>query len=295
MMRSLGLSLILAFLVTVLSQAQVDFTADITEGCSPIKVKFTIDPATIDYDTVESMLWSFGFLTDIDSTVANPDTVIYRNPGEFTVSLTINNRSFKVEKVNYITVHQTVNASFSWEEYAPNYNYRFVPNDEIAPTDELYTFIWEYYELSGSDDRVSIESDINSQNQLRAIDSITLDTGTYRVTLTVMNQDYGCLTQSVRRVVIVDEITLPNVFIYGAGNYFIIDPEDRNTVLNFQLFNRNGMKVFEQTAPIINWNGETTWGKALNTGVYYYVLEATEGDAQGRFTKNGFIHLYPEK
>jgi PKD repeat protein len=293
-MQRLLTILILFFIITahLTLEAQVDFTASVTEGCTPLKVKFTIDPATIDFDTVESVIWNFGF--GEDTLVTNPDTVTYASAGTYSVRLIINqNRPGSLIKADLITVHQTVSATFNWEEYASNFNYRFIPLDEILVPGVNYTYIWEYVETTGPDDRTTVLSGINTMNQLIAIDSITLDTGLYRVTLTIMDIDHGCTSQSMRLVSISEEVVLPNVFVYGSGRYFIVDPRDLNTVLHFQVFNRNGVKVFEQTAPVITWNGESSWGRQLNTGVYFYILEAKEGDPQSRYTQNGFIHLYP--
>ncbi len=293
-MKQLRTGIFLAGLLlgTVAGSAQVDFTASVTSGCTPLKVKFTLDRSTIDPDTVTSITWNFGFGDDIEA--IDPDTVTYTQAGTFTVILIIDgDRDNPVIKDNYIVVHRTVSGAFSYEEYQDGFNYRFIPLDPLTADDATYTYTWDYYDPEGGSLRTNVESGIDYTNQSWAIDSVTLDTGIYIVNLTVSDPVNGCVSRSSRRLIVSEEVVLPNVFVFGTGRFYIIDPQDINTVLNFQVFNRYGLQVFEQTAPVINWNGETSWGRPLNTGVYYYILKAVEGDPQERYSKNGFIHLYP--
>lgn len=272
--------------------AQADITADVTSGCTPLRVKFALDPSTVDLDTVESVTWNFGFGDDVEA--IDPDTVVYLRGGSFTVGAVINgDRNNPVIKNDFISSYRTISAAFTYEEYAQGFNYRFIPVDQITDADGTYTFTWEYIDTEGADDRVNIESGIDFTNQARAIDTVTLDTGIYQVILTVVDEVNGCVARSAQRISVSEDIILPNVFFFGEGRFFIIDPRDINTVLYFQVFNRYGLKVFEQTAPVINWNGETNWGRLLTSGVYYYILEAVEGDPQERYSQTGFIHLYP--
>lgn len=274
--------------------AQVEFTADITQGCSPLSVKFSIDPSTVDADTVSSAEWLIG-IRDSTLTSLDPDTFIFRRGGVYTVSLVINgNTDAAVTKTDFITVYQTVSAVFRSEEYAANHNYRFIPLDKITDSTASYIYMWRYSrangEVIGSNDKI-----VKILNPLNAIDTFQLDTGIYNVGLRI-EDTYGCISRSMQRVIVAEEVIIPNVFCPGQEEFYIINPQNLNTVLKFQVFNRYGVLVFTQTAPIINWSGQTETGAKpgayLNTGVYFYVLESIEGDPEGRYNKQGFIHLY---
>jgi PKD repeat protein len=284
---AVGIIFSLMLSVNVLSQA--DFTASVTVGCTPLGVKFEIDPSTVDMDTIEVIDWHFGFgdtITGID-----PDTVVYGEEGVYTVSMVINNYfSDRVVQANYITVHRTVDAAFRYEEYASNYNYRFIPLDEITDASATYFYMWRYNELTGSDSR-SNDYVVDMSTQYNAIDTVTLDTGSYSVMLRI-EDTYGCSSRSELIVQVSAEIQVPNVYAPASGNFYIIDPQNLNTVLDFELYNRYGQLVFSQVAPIINWNGQTNSGQDLGTGVYFYLLKSVGGDPADKYNQNGFIHLY---
>jgi len=274
-------------------QAQTDFTASETMGCTPFAVRFILDPSTVDTDTITNVEWYFG-IGNVADTVANAtDTVEfeYNEEGNYTVTMVINGYSSDaIIKTDYITVHRTVNATFRVEEYAPNHNFRFIPLDPITDTFATYFYNWRYNELTGTDIRIN-DYVVTIDNQHIAIDSVTLDTGIYEVTLWI-DDVYGCFSRSAQIIEVYDDVVLPNVFVAGLGGYYTIDPQNLNIVLRFQVFNRYGLLVYEQEAPVIHWDGNTNSGKELIIGVYYFVLEAIEGDSTDRYNQNGFIHLY---
>ena len=268
---------------------EVNFTANVMAGCSPLSIKFTIDPSTIDMDTVNFITWNFGLGDTVNA--IDPDTVVYTLGGTYTVAMAVNGyRSDAVIKEDYITVNQTVRAVFISEEFAPQ-TYRFIPQDPITDTAARYFFMWRYNKTDGSDSRATDYPNISYLNQASAIDTMSLDTGTYNIMLRI-EDTYGCLSRFETQLTVLEAIVIPNVFVAQPGSFFIIDPQNLSVVLNFKLFNRYGTLVFEQEAPIINWDGKTSWGRDLVTGVYYYILEAVRGDTSGRFSQNGFIHLY---
>ncbi len=270
--------------------AQPDFTADVTEGCNPFRVKFSIDPATVDMDTISRIDWHFGIRDSVSA--IDPDTVIYEVEGLYTIAMVINGHTQSaVVKTDYITVHRTVRSVFQYEEYAPGNNYRFIPIDQITDPAATYYYFWRYYKLTSDDER-SHDYTVNINNQEIAIDSVTLDTGNYRVVLRI-EDSYGCSSRYEESSIwIYESVQIPNVFLPGYDDYYIIDPKNINIILEFQVFNRYGLPVFSQTSPIINWNGKSNTGTELNTGVYYYILEAVEGDPAQRYSQQGFIHLY---
>ncbi|MBN1599524.1 MAG: gliding motility-associated C-terminal domain-containing protein [Bacteroidales bacterium] len=273
-------------------KAQADFTASVTEGCTPLSVKFSVDPATINVDTVSYITWNFGIGDTINS--LDPDTVTYLRDGEYTVTMMINgDRDNAVVKERYIIVHRTLRSVFRYEEYAPGNNFRFIPMDEITDTAATYLYLWRYQKTTGTDNRDNSYT-VNIENQEIAIDTITLDTGIYRVSLNI-SDSYGCSSTSGSTVKVFNELIVPNLFMPEYDGLFEINPQNINTILKFQVFNRNGLVVFEQIAPVIQWDGRTNRGIDLNTGVFFYILESTVGDPAEKYIQNGFIHLYRNK
>lgn len=285
--RAISVFIIHFLCLTVLAQA--DFIASVTSGCSPLKVKFTIDSSSIDVSTIEYLTWDFGFGNTVNS--LDPDTVTYEEGGQYTVTLTVNgNVGEGLIKSNYITVYQTVDASFRAEEYAEGYNYRFIPTDEITDTSTTYFYLWSYRDSMGTID--TKDYIITYLNQRTAIDSFTFSgPGRYNVQL-IIDDTHGCSSRYRQDLIIREKVVLPNVFVAGTDKFFVIDPEDAGIILSFTVFSRSGAVVFRQKAPVINWDGRTSNGLDLSTAVYYYVLEPIQGDPTGRFKKKGFIHLF---
>jgi hypothetical protein len=268
--------------------AQADFFASQVEGCTKFKVKFTPNFSAVNLDTIQSVKWHFGFGDTLSS--RDPDTITFRNEGQYTVVMVINNRKKNaIVKTNFITVHRTVQAVFR-SENAQDFNYIFTPFDPITDKAATYNYTWAFKNIYGGD-TVIHKRTVTYLDPSAAIDTFTLDTGIYRITLRIRD-NYGCASRSEKIFRLADPVVIPNVFAPLEHHFFKIDPLDWNTVLLFKVFNRNGLLVFQQEAPIISWNGETASGLELNTGVYFYILEAVQGDPLKRFSQKGFIHLY---
>lgn len=281
--------LLIQLILSLSLSAQVDFLASDTEGCTPFHVKFSINQSTVDMDTISRIDWHFG---RGDSLIAiDPDTVIFEYEGDYTIVMLVNgDRENAIVKTDFITVRNTVSAAFQYEEYMPDFNFRFIPIEKISDPAATYFYSWEYDKIDGSDYR-SKDYVINIDNQLIAVDTITLDTGTYSVSLTI-DDSYGCYSDYSQRLFIAQEIQIANIFFPEVEEFLIIDSQNLNTVLKFQVYNRYGLLVYTHVAREINWNGKTSQGAYLNSGVYFYILESVESDAGGKFNQQGFIHLY---
>lgn len=92
---------------------------------------------------------------------------------------------------------------------------------------------------------------------------------------------------------------IPNVFtpnndtfndILVARTSGIVDKVD------FKLFNRNGILLFQTREPKLNWDG-TYKGKIVSPGVYFYQCDVWEKRISGitLFHRSGFIHVITEK
>jgi gliding motility-associated-like protein len=109
--------------------AQYDFTASVTTGHAPLKVKYHfVNSASV--DTISKYLWDFG--NGQTSILESPDTVIYETPGTYSPSVVFNDRmDLTVKKLQYITV-QAPEELIS----VPNV---FTPNDDGYNDDFLVT------------------------------------------------------------------------------------------------------------------------------------------------------------
>ncbi len=120
------------------------------------------------------------------------------------------------------------------------------------------------------------------------IASPTVNT-TYTLTVT---SDSGCTTQQTITIdVNCGTIFIPDAFSPnndGQNDYLYVRG-DCIKILQFEIFDRWGNKVFETTDKNIPWNGMFN-GKAANTGAYMYYLSATLYDGTTQ-TKKGNVAL----
>ena len=101
--------MVLGTVLSLKSSAQLSasFTANNTSGCSPLLVNFT------DHSTGNPTDWKWNLGNGASSVLQNP-SVVYINPGTYTVKLVIKNTAGadSITKVQYITVYAKPQVSF---------------------------------------------------------------------------------------------------------------------------------------------------------------------------------------
>lgn len=87
-------------------------------------------------------------------------------------------------------------------------------------------------------------------------------------------------------------LEIPNVFTPngdGVNDFFEVET-DGATVYVFRVFTRNGTQIYYSRSPRIFWNGKTSSGTDVSSGIYYYVIEET--GTSDPCEKAGFLHLF---
>jgi gliding motility-associated-like protein len=110
------------------------------------------------------------------------------------------------------------------------------------------------------------------QNPIHAYHS----TGEYVVTLVTANT-YGCYdTLRYSFIDVMEGLEIPNVFSPngdGVNDVFHVFSSGAEEY-SFEVFDRWGLKIFDTTAPRIDWDGHTNAGQPATAGTYYYILYA---------------------
>ncbi len=94
---------------------------------------------------------------------------------------------------------------------------------------------------------------------------------------------------------------LPNIFTPNSDNINdLYHPLSYKFVesVDFKLYDRWGVLIFETTDPDINWDGKSIQtNKVVSDGVYYYICDVYEYRLSGVEARNisGFIHVYKNK
>jgi gliding motility-associated-like protein len=272
------LSCLFILVSTFTVTGQYNFSANDTEDCTPMRIKFTY-VSTASVDSVASFYWDFG--NGQTSTLEIPDSVTYETAGLYDITLVLlfnNGGEEWITKPDYIDVHHTVPANFIYYDTVSYTTYVFKHNEplDVGP---VYTFDWNIESFgprTGSWQLVTFP-----------------DTGTYTVTLTV-SDDLGCTSKTSQEVAVYEEISIQNVFTPnndGENDWFVLT-SGGGLPLVLRIFTRAGSLVYEIEGTTLTWDGRTASGLELSPGIYFYAVEALQGDPNKRYTKAGVLYLY---
>ncbi|MDI6034597.1 gliding motility-associated C-terminal domain-containing protein [Flavobacterium sp. LB2P84] len=108
-------------------------------------------------------------------------------------------------------------------------------------------------------------------------------------TLTVTSSSTGCTTTASSTVESIYCDIQKGISPDGNGSNDTFDLRLMD-VKNLEIFNRYGIKVYNQSDYTDQWNGQSNKGDELPSATYYYVIEFNNGQ-----TKTGWIYLIREK
>ncbi len=235
----------------------VNFSADVTEGCPPVKVKFT-DMST-NVISSANYIWEFG--DEGKSWFQNPE-YFYFQTGTYSVTLNVINQdgckdSFTIDDL--ITIYPVPVAGFTTQP------------DEVSIFNPLINFyddsdgdITSYYWDLG-DGQFSIIPEFSH---------VYSDTGIYLIRHRVINT-FGCIDSISGYVEVRPDYTIyaPNAFTPNADGKNDVFKIYSLNIVEFELsvYNRWGMLLFQTKNPGEGWDGYYN-GKLSPVGSYVYVL-----------------------
>ncbi|MBP1666951.1 MAG: hypothetical protein H6Q23_1811, partial [Bacteroidetes bacterium] len=96
-----------------------------------------------------------------------------------------------------------------------------------------------------------------------------------------------------------DFYEIPNVFTPNGddiNDYLVAKTSGLVEKVDFKLFNRYGVLIFQTDEPKINWDG-TYKSKIVSPGVYFYQCDVFERRISGveQFHLSGFVHVITEQ
>lgn len=251
--------------ITVLPQPLTEFEADNTLGCPGLIVKFKNNT-----QNGVSYIWDFGDGSPI-SNEFEPTHTYTGDQEYYTVTLTATNNlgcTMAVTKNQYIHIVQPPVAAFNVNPSTliniPDYTFRFEDESTNSPT----IWQWDFGDGTGS--------------ALKNPSHTYLDTGTYKVTLKVLNQQ-GCFTSTFKNVTIKGipgYLFVPNSFVPGNTQPELREFRAKGSGIatwRFSIFNKWGQLLWETTKleegrPVEGWDG-TFKGQQLPQGVYYWKVD----------------------
>ena len=145
------------------------------------------------------------------------------------------------------------------------------------------------WQMSRNPEFEDVEYRFNVQN----IDYTFLDEGTYYVRFIGSNSDGSC--ESIGEVYTVSigasELLCPNAFSPDGDGINDEWKVSYRSIIEFDcwIFDRYGAEICHFSDPQLGWDGKRG-GKAVNPGVYYYVITAVGSDGK-RYKKSGDINI----
>ncbi|PZE17379.1 hypothetical protein DNU06_08900 [Putridiphycobacter roseus] len=265
------------------TQIQVDFTGE-TENCTYDNTKFIQSSSTSNNSVINSYSWNFG--DNSYSNVPNPKHQ-YKQANSYDVSLTVTTDNYcsdTVKKINFVTIHPTPNADFT---FSPNpvsdLNPVIYLNDISTPAPDFWR--WEHNHTIFSDQK-------NNTLKLNQFDS-----GNHPITLYVYTK-FGC-GDTIQKTVLVKEtefLYIPNAFTpegnKGINNDFSPVFTDGFDPVNYHfiIFNKWGEILFESYDPNVGWDGYYN-GKLCKLGAYIWQMNYQNDLNAAEQIKTGHVSL----
>lgn len=248
-------------LATIFQMPEIQFAADITEGCQPLEVQLT-NQSNVSGNTVYT--WDLGDGTQ--STSATTVDVVYETADCYTITLTATTEGICTSTLTFpsmICVYPIPLADFY---YGPQQVFSDGPTVNFTNTSVNHDLSFWNFGDGG------IASTENPQHTFPVG-----DIGNYEVELIVTSQ-FGCSDTTSQIVVVKDQLLyyVPNTFtpdddefnqqfvpVFTAG----FDPYD----FSMQIFNRWGETLFETYDHTVGWDG-TYHGRIVPEGTYTWKI-----------------------
>jgi len=248
--------------ITVMGIPNIQFNADPTEGCQPLKVNFT----EISPNQGQTYSWDFGDASTGNYSTAKNPTHIYETSGLYDVTLMIKSEfgceaSFSFNDM--ITVHPTPIANFSLDPAIASIVEPIIYFENLSQGANNY--FWSF----GDGDSSSYKNPVHNY--------IYTGIGIYPIQLVAVTE-FGC-SDTINRFATINE-----EFTFYAPTAFSPDEDGLNDVFNvvgvgidslnfhMMIFDRWGEPIFETHDLYLGWNGIIKNTKMGETGTYVWMV-----------------------
>lgn len=226
--------------ITVFPMPVADFTANPTQGCQPVEVKF--------FNTTQSFgsytaTWNLG--AGFTSADLSP-VVIYPDPGSYDITLTVtdvNGCTDTETKPAFITVYPQPVAGFSLQDY------------DLTTTDPVITVTSEAFQSSQCLYYLNTGEAWNDCSFTASVQG----SGVFTITQ-VVTSGFGCVDSLSREFIIrpLPEIFIPNTFTPNGDFINELFEPSLSWIADFELtiYDRWGGIVFQTDDLFRRWNGK---------------------------------------
>ena len=271
--RRLILIFSLLYSFTCLLKSQVSLVASDFEGCDSLAVEVFIQPGEV-YDTVTSIVWKLD-----EEIISSSDSLELdlNAPGSYSVEVILNN-NYEFHLEQNINVFNSPEVDFVYSDTLPAVEFTYVFRSTHEEMDTLnYNYTWFVNGEEVGNNPVIIYSFNES--------------GEYTLGLNIENSA-GCSSVLFKELTVKKLLQCPNVFtpnMDGKNDFFIVET-DGNTVYDFRVYSRSGLKVYHTESPAIFWDGRSLSGIEMQPGIYYYTIESINTASSEQ--KSGFVQMF---
>lgn len=249
-----------------------DSLTNIAQGCDSLEVRFrNATPGTYTFK------WDFGdpaVGNDSLRKVPNPTVKFY--PGKYSVTLSAFRGGIPYgNKTKTVDVHISPVARLKDTSITKEYYRRyFIEQSILDPRSTTDTGFHYSFKFDFGD------NDTYTGTKKRALyPHLYMDKGNFKVTM-IVSDKFSCADTASINITISDSsnLIIPNVFTPNNDsiNDLFIVRSNGVTNLTLQVFNRDGVKIFENTAATIMWDGKTISGMDAPTGIYIVVITSEQ-------------------
>lgn len=266
-------------LIEISELADIQFSSNFTEGCSPLTVEFT--DQTVVNGTTAYKWYIDGVLAGQNNTLINT----FENVKCYDISLEIVTDGYctaTVTEQNLVCINPDPVAAF---DFKPTTIFSDDPVVNFTNESQLNVFnVWDFDGLGQS-------------TETHPTFTFPLGkAGEYEVKLTVTSAK-GCIDSASRTVTIVDQT------IFYVPNAFTPDGDDNNNVFlpimtvgvdpqnyKLEIYNRWGERLFESNDYSIGWDG-TYGNQIVKEGMYTWKISFSELKSDDVIVKTGVVVL----
>ena len=250
--------------VVVITPPVAGFSANVTQGCSPLTVQFT----DLSSSNATDWEWTFEGGTPSASTQQNP-VIQYLQAGTFGVTLTVSNAAGADTEnlAGYITVNPDPVAGFTFTVNADTVHFTNTSTDGT-------TYIWDFGDSSGS-------------TMANPAPHVYAEDGVYHIHLTVMNP---CGSSSITQTIVV--ATSAPLALFSANPVSGCSP----LVVTFDNLSSSNAETYEWSFPGGNPSSSTEFEPVVEytqPGIYDVTLTATNIYGSDSYSQTTYIEVLP--
>jgi PKD repeat protein len=279
--------------IEVLSFPEILLNLESTAGCDSLDFDFLAKVGAGDYEQLHFM-WTFW---DGATSFANPAKRTFDTSGYYHYRLEVfldTNKCSKVfEDSIYISVYVSPVANFEARPQPVNYGESIQFTDLSRFVDgNIVDWKWDFGDNTYG----------NEQHPSRTYET----SGKLTVKLNI-EDEFGCVSDTSLEIIILESLEFANILtpIGADGQKYVLRPmEEMGYYKEFtmHIFNKWGNLIWSNTCKEPNcpdysddtfwWDGKNSRGKAVEDGVYYWVVSAVPLSETTIFVKNGSVTIF---